>query len=70
MTFSHFCIPRIPRLLMIVFAFALGISASAQVRFYGTITTNTAGASAILANPVYYNQTVTAVTGLDRLGEP
>jgi hypothetical protein len=44
----------------VILAFCL--PALAQTQFSAQITSNVNGASATLANPVYYNETITATT--------
>ena len=55
--------------LVAPFFLVLGIALSlgAQTQFSGSITSNTLGASASLANPVYYNEAITAL-GLTTTG--
>ena len=45
----------------------MALSLGAQIQFSGSITSNTSGASALLANPVYYNETITPL-GLTTTG--
>jgi hypothetical protein len=63
MTFQKMCKLVAPFFLVLGIALSLG----AQTQFSGSITSNTLGASASLANPVYYNETITAL-GLTTTG--
>ena len=45
----------------------MALSLGAQIQFSGSITSNTSGASSSLANPVYCNETITAL-GLTTTG--
>jgi hypothetical protein len=63
MTFRKMCKFVSPFFLVLGMALSLG----AQIQFSGSITSNTSGASSSLANPVYCNETITAL-GLTTTG--